>query len=478
MSCFKIPVTLCRAINSEIANFWWGQNEDSNNIHWQTWSKLYLRKGDGDISTTAISSKLKLDQDPPGLGAASWLEERLSVWVLDGRLIMERVFKFGKTYGFPIFQMVCCIFYQLVTGSPPSLLMRLWRKNPTVGELIISIPSYPTQKALLYINNITIGDASIDDRMIWPMEKSVKYTVRSGYYFLFNPITTIPKSSSSHRINKKVWSIIWGINTLPKIKHFLWRALSNSLPTGLNLFRRKLLKSPICTLCGEFEESVEHCILLCAWTECTWFGSSLGLHILKHGITTLDSWLLALANMSFPTSCTKQDMLSLFGFLAWNIWKTRCESVYNSTSPTPRQTINTATRHWQEFKQAKCGITKPTPSTPTPANVVWTPPLDHLIKINIDGAWDSTSQVRGSVIEAEATALVNGIKLAVQLNLDNVVLESDSQELITALDNPIERGNWRIYPFLTEFHRLRAALCNVSWRWISRQANRAADAGR
>lgn len=131
--------------------------------------------------------------------------------------------------------------------------------------------------------------------------------------------------------------------------------------------------------------------------------------------------------------------------------------------------------------------------------LVWTPPLDRSIKINVDGAWDSTSHVAGtgviirgtngkfiagsalssstsSIIEAEATALVNGIKVAVQLNLENVILESDSQEIMTALDNHIERGNWRIYPFLTEFHRLRAALCNVSWRWISRQANRAADA--
>ncbi|KAK9913636.1 hypothetical protein M0R45_037446 [Rubus argutus] len=360
------------------------------------------------------------------------------------------------------------------------------------------IDSFIPNSEVIAINNIVIGDANVDDRMIWPMEKSGKYTVRSGYHFLHNPIATIPKSSSSHGINKKVWSIIWGIDTLPKIKHFLWRVLTNSLPTGLNLYRRKLLKSPICSICGEFEESVEHCILLCAWTECTWFGSSLGLLIPKQAITTFDAWLIALANMKLPTSCTKQDLLSLFAFVAWNIWKGRCEAVYKSTPPTPSQTINTVRRQCLEFKQARCGVAKPTHTIPTPANAAWAPLLDPLIKINVDGAWDSTSKVAGagviirgqngnfiagsatisstsSVIEAEAAALVKGMKLAVQLNLDNVVLESDSQELINALDNHIERGNWRIYPFLTEFHRLRAALCNVSWRWISRQANRAAD---
>lgn len=104
-----------------------------------------------DISTTASSSKPKLDQELLGLGAASWPEEKLLVWVLDGRLIMVRVYKSGKTDRFPIFMMVCCIPYQLVTGSLPLLLMRLSMKTPTLGELVILIPSFPTQKSLKLI---------------------------------------------------------------------------------------------------------------------------------------------------------------------------------------------------------------------------------------------------------------------------------------------------------------------------------------
>ncbi|KAK9902296.1 hypothetical protein M0R45_001771 [Rubus argutus] len=104
MSCFKMPVTLCRAINSEIANFWWGLNEDSKKFtgrlgqncvcpkvmeEWglEIWSLStlpYLQNSVGgfrttrklfgfvslkpDISTTASSSKPKLAHDPLGLG--------------------------------------------------------------------------------------------------------------------------------------------------------------------------------------------------------------------------------------------------------------------------------------------------------------------------------------------------------------------------------------------------------------------------
>ncbi|XP_024155909.1 uncharacterized protein LOC112163876 [Rosa chinensis] len=125
--------------------------------------------------------------------------------------------------------------------------------------------------------------------------------------------------------------------------------------------------------------------------------------------------------------------------------------------------------------------------------------MEPLIKVNVDGAWDKIttssgsgviirdargkfiagscrSCIAGSAIEAEAIALVDGLKLVKQLNLDNTVMESDSQELISALGNHIEKGNWRIYPFLIEFHHIRHLLSSVSWNWISREANRAADA--
>jgi hypothetical protein len=105
------------------------------------------------------------------------------------------------------------------------------------------------------INDIIIGDTSIDDRLIWPLEKSGMYSVKSGYRFLHKPTVSIPKASSSHRIDKKIWSIIWSIDTLPKIKYFLRRVASNSLPTRLNLHKRKILESPICSLCGAFEDS-------------------------------------------------------------------------------------------------------------------------------------------------------------------------------------------------------------------------------
>ena len=45
MNCFKLPVTLCKDIESLIRRFWWGQRGDQRKIHWLKWEKLCQPKG-------------------------------------------------------------------------------------------------------------------------------------------------------------------------------------------------------------------------------------------------------------------------------------------------------------------------------------------------------------------------------------------------------------------------------------------------
>jgi hypothetical protein len=42
---------------------------------------------------------------------------------------------------------------------------------------------------------------------------------------------------------KDVWQLIWFLKTPNSVKHFLWRACKNILPTKINLFNRKVVDS-------------------------------------------------------------------------------------------------------------------------------------------------------------------------------------------------------------------------------------------
>ncbi|KAG5561218.1 hypothetical protein RHGRI_004294 [Rhododendron griersonianum] len=49
MSCVKLPVKLCNALDSMMAKFWWGSRGEDSKIHWLSWSKLSEKKHNGGL---------------------------------------------------------------------------------------------------------------------------------------------------------------------------------------------------------------------------------------------------------------------------------------------------------------------------------------------------------------------------------------------------------------------------------------------
>ncbi|KAK6124897.1 hypothetical protein DH2020_041358 [Rehmannia glutinosa] len=71
------------------------------------------------------------------------------------------------------------------------------------------------------------------DRIIWTYSKSGHYTVKSANHVLRRKMSqqlAVPSTSSQNN----AWKHLWNLCVPPKIKHFLWRACMNSLPTKTN----------------------------------------------------------------------------------------------------------------------------------------------------------------------------------------------------------------------------------------------------
>lgn len=82
--------------------------------------------------------------------------------------------------------------------------------------------------------------------MFWPMEKSGIYSVKSGYKLLCEPQNVEVSNQVEAESQKLFWKRIWRMNVPGKIKHFLWKACTNSLPTKENLVKRKILEESVC----------------------------------------------------------------------------------------------------------------------------------------------------------------------------------------------------------------------------------------
>lgn len=67
------------------------------------------------------------------------------------------------------------------------------------------------------------------DVLIWPLEQSGKYSVKTGYRLLCEAQDSAENLPQANIEERGFWKKFWRIPVLGKIKHFLWKACINSL---------------------------------------------------------------------------------------------------------------------------------------------------------------------------------------------------------------------------------------------------------
>lgn len=126
------------------------------------------------------------------------------------------------------------------------------------------------------IRGTMIGDLSKPDRLVWPFDKRGSFTVKSGYHWARSSST---RPLGGRNVPTQVCKVIWKVNSLPKLCHFLWRILHDSLPTMANLYRMHSAPLPLCHICHDSVETIEHLLLQCRWVEAIWFGGALSYRV-------------------------------------------------------------------------------------------------------------------------------------------------------------------------------------------------------
>ncbi|KAI5328442.1 hypothetical protein L3X38_027839 [Prunus dulcis] len=91
-------------------------------------------------------------------------------------------------------------------------------------------------------------------------------------------------------IDQRDWKLIWHSDVTPKIRHFFWRALNGHVAVSSVLYKKKLCNFPLCPICNDHEETIEHMLLLCPWVEPVWFGG-LTYRVDRQQISSLHTWL-------------------------------------------------------------------------------------------------------------------------------------------------------------------------------------------
>ena len=54
MSIFKFPKSLCKEIESQVTQFWWGQGDNEYKIHWKSWKHISTSKKNGGLGFRSL----------------------------------------------------------------------------------------------------------------------------------------------------------------------------------------------------------------------------------------------------------------------------------------------------------------------------------------------------------------------------------------------------------------------------------------
>ena len=298
------------------------------------------------------------------------------------------------------------------------------------------------------IQSIPLSHNPGPDVIIWPHTRDGVYSVRSAYHLLQQEELSLRPSSSNGEAQKALWKKVWSLRLPPKVKSFLWRACSESLPTKLNLWKRKVLRSAWCERCEEAVEDTIHAIWHCEVNTQVWACEDWA-HRFKGYQGPFDA-LATKILMDDP-----EEVAGRFAIIAWALWHERNKFRLTPYTSLPEDTHPRAIELWLEFLAENTPAETQKIRSP---EIPWSPPPLGLYKANFDGAVFQDSHEAGlgviirdpnglviaslaqkipfpgSVVMVEALAARRAVTFAIEVGTWKIEFEGDSEQIIKAIN--------------------------------------------
>ena len=134
---------------------------------------------------------------------------------------------------------------------------------------------------------------------------------------LMKPRICLKQGQSNPTAHNGFWKKNWSINVPNKIKHFLWRAWREALPTKKNLCHRKVTHNSTFEFCNGEEEDTIHVLWECQVTKAIWWEIEPCRSNLSTRFTCLADLLIGIFH------CNEPNLTELFAFAAWSTWTKR-----------------------------------------------------------------------------------------------------------------------------------------------------------
>ncbi|CAN0898133.1 Putative ribonuclease H protein At1g65750 [Linum grandiflorum] len=292
-----LPFSLCDQIDRKIRDFIWGSGDGIRKIHNINWETVCKPKSLGGLGLRSAR-----EMNMAFLMKVSWglLTKPDELWaqVLLTKYLRstETGYVAAKTKGFsavwrgikrvgPMFNRGAQ--WAIRSGVQTKFWIDKWLDsgiilidhaldiqgislNSAVKDFVLDnglwnssmIFSYLPSQISLQVIGMTPPSANLGaDSMVWGLEPSGKFTIRSAYLLLKD----LQEEAAYHR-----WKGVWNWQGPNKIRHFLWLASHNRLITNEERGRRHLTNQVLCSLCLNHTESCIHILRDCHFARQVW----------------------------------------------------------------------------------------------------------------------------------------------------------------------------------------------------------------
>jgi ribonuclease HI len=524
MSCFRLPDRLCHELEGLMRRFWWGHGDNKRKICWIKWKSLCQPKSWGGMGFRGLKQF-----NTALLGKQVWrlMTEKDSLFykvfqakffprgsIMEAKENSRGSFAWKSILGAR--QLIRSgMWWRVGDGSQVKVWGDSWLPTLSAPKLISPCPSpltdltveklidpnthswalgnyepYLLPFEVAEISRIPLSLCGARDALVWPASSDGLFSVRSAYRLLLNQEVSLTPSSSSNDFMRRLWKSIWSLPVTPKVRNFLWRACGESLPTSLNLWKRKVIVAPICDQCQGSPEDALHALWSCP---------------IVARVGQKENWLSPLFSRNFLDFTDVVSAIlemgpmcqaALFGFLAWSIWQVRNKRRLNQGGVDLEGVNQRAYCLASEFS---AGLVNQLPRPAPPRCLRWSPPPPGYVKVNYDGAvfletmeaslgvvirdelgrpMVSLSQkvpFPGSSTAVEALALRRAMFLAIEMGFYSVIVEGDSEMLVRAVTSL--GGSATVYGHVVEdVQYLTQQMTHCEFTYVRRQLNQIAHA--
>ena len=174
------------------------------------------------------------------------------------------------------------------------------------------------------ITGLVLTSRRGEDKLIWCREKSGTYSVCNAYRLLCEETSANEPGCSDTGVWKLFWKKVWSVRVPHKVRQFLWRACTESLPTMVNMQRRCIVRTAQCSFYHFEDEDVRHVLWSCPVLSPVWASHVLACKLFRRRHF---SFLDTLSDL-FVLGTTESTAEIVFMF--WLLWNRRNQVMYRN----------------------------------------------------------------------------------------------------------------------------------------------------